>query len=83
MYIYNYYISDESMNELTVGAVAWSGDQIRFSEGILPSVIGMVNCSGDETGIVDCLHVAWPPCGRFADAGVLCQGKHGEDIAIS
>lgn len=73
----------ESVNERITGAVAWSGDQIRFSEGVLPSVVGMVNCSGDETEIVDCHHVAWPSCGRFDDAGVFCLGNSGEDIATS
>lgn len=42
--------------------------------------MGMVNCSGDEARIVDCHYVAWPQCGRFSDAGVFCQGKHGEGI---
>lgn len=68
------YKSANSVNELPLGAVAWSREQIRFSEGILPSLMGMVNCSGDETGVVDCNHVALPPCERFSDAGVICQG---------
>lgn len=49
--------------------------QIRFSEGTLPSVIGNVNCTGDEAGLVYCHHVVSPPCDRFSDAGVFCQGK--------
>lgn len=71
------------MVEHTIGAIAWSGDQIRFSEGVLPSVMGMVNCSGDESRIVDCHHAASPPCGRFSDAGVFCQGEYySEDTVI-
>ena len=57
------------------GAVAWRGEQIPFSEGTLSSLIGMVNCSGDEVDRLECHHVLSPLCGRFSDAGVVCQGK--------
>ena len=67
---------------LYLGAVAWSKEQIRFSEGTSPSVIGMVNCSGDEVEILDCHHIVSPPCGRFSDAGVICQGKEGFNTIV-
>ena len=73
--VHNYSIGGECVVEHTIGAIAWSGDEIRFSEGVLPSVMGMVNCSGDELRIIDCHHAASPPCGRFSDAGVFCQGE--------
>ena len=63
------------MNGNIAGAVAWQREHNIFNEGVLSSVIGMVNCSGGESKIVNCDHIVFPPCGRYSDAGVLCQGK--------
>ena len=66
--------SDNSPHKyLTIaGAIAWHG---LFSERTLPALIGTVNCSGDESGILNCHHVDSPRCDRFSDAEVICQGK--------
>ena len=45
-------------------------------------MIGRVSCSGDEVEIIDCHHVVSPPCGRFSDAGVICQGKSSRYLAV-
>ena len=59
------------------GAIAITGGQ--FSNASVPVVIGRVECVGNETGILRCLHVgdtddAVTQCDPNEIAAVKCQG---------
>ena len=48
-----------------------------FGENSLPFVLGGVNCSGSERGLLDCPRIqAYDVgCSAYQDAGVVCQGN--------
>ena len=46
-------------------------------EGDLLAQLGGLECMGNESDIFDCPHSGdVTTCGRFSDAGVVCQGKY-------
>jgi len=47
-----------------------------YAEGNLPTHINTVSCRGAETLLLNCPfnNVAVGSCGRFEDAGIICQG---------
>ena len=48
-----------------------------FGENRLPFVLGGVNCSGSEQGLLDCPRIQSNSvsCSAYQDAGVVCQGE--------
>ena len=56
------------------GAIALNNSP--YAEGSLPTHINTVSCRGAETLLLDCPfnNVAVGSCGRFEDAGIICQG---------
>ena len=61
------------------GAIAISGGQ--FSNPLVPVVIGNVECTGEETGLLQCSHVtdsnqAVSECDPRENAAVSCQGNN-------
>ena len=45
-----------------------------FSEGISSAIVMSVNCSGTETGILECGHESTSQGYHCDTAGVVCQG---------
>ena len=47
-----------------------------FSEEVAPLLLRDVSCTGTESTLLNCTHNTRPQylCGRFEDAGVVCQG---------
>ena len=47
-----------------------------FDEGVVPSLVSMVNCTGSETSILDCTGVVTTTGSGFScpTSGVICQG---------
>lgn len=59
---------------LTTGAIAIRDES--FSENLAPLLLSNVNCSGNETALLECQYNTPPNyyCDRLEDAGVVCQG---------
>lgn len=59
-----------------VGAIALTNTQ--FAEGINRVSITSQNCVGTEDSLASCsdLGGASGSCGRFEDAGIVCQGMY-------
>ena len=47
-----------------------------FSEEVAPLLLRDVSCTGTESTLLNCTYNTRPQylCGRFEDAGVVCQG---------
>ena len=65
------------------GAIAISGG--RFSEASVSILVGSVECSGSESGLLECAHVtgsdeAVTQCDPSESAAVACQGEFGNVI---
>ena len=60
---------------LSTGAVVLKPNN-PFDEGTLPTAINYLECTGDEAQLSDCRinTELVSSCGRFADAGLACQG---------
>jgi len=63
-----------SAMSMMAGAIALNNS--LYAEGNLPTHINTVSCRGAETLLLDCPfnNVAVGSCGRFEDAGIICQG---------
>jgi hypothetical protein len=59
---------------LPIGAIALTDAQ--FAEGTSPVLITSQNCLGTEESLTDCTNLGddTGSCGRFEDAGIVCQG---------
>lgn len=59
-----------------IGAIALTTTQ--FAEGIKPVSITSQNCVGTEDSLAACsdLGDVLGSCGRFEDAGIVCQGTY-------
>ena len=45
----------------------------HFGQGTGPTLLGDVDCVGNETRLVDCQYTATPNCIHGEDAGVSCK----------
>ena len=45
-----------------------------FSEGVIPGLVSLVNCSGAEKEILECAHIESLQGLSCDPAGVICQG---------
>ena len=59
-----------------VGAIAVEGSE--FSGTGRTTVIGAVNCTGNESNILDCPYETLPTTCGGGVAGIICQGKQKE-----
>ena len=52
-----------------------------FSEEVAPLLLTDVSCTGTESTLLNCTYNTRPQylCGRFEDAGVVCQGVYSCD----
>lgn len=59
---------------LYIGATAFSNAFYGMTVG--PIHVSNVECTGNETGLIDCVYDSIPStgCDHSDDAGVLCQG---------
>ncbi len=59
---------------VTIGAVVLNDNP--YSEGTLPSLVNSLSCDGTEEYLLEC-NTDQPArsCGRYEDAGVVCQGN--------
>ena len=55
------------------GAIAIAGGVFR--EENLPTLLGSVNCTGNEVSLLECQHNVETVCANTADSGVICQGE--------
>ena len=56
-----------------------------FSEEVAPLLLTDVSCAGTESTLLNCTYNTRPQylCGRFEDAGVVCQGMYTCDSLSS
>lgn len=61
---------------ILAGAIALTGVHNEFREAELLTLIGNVNCHGNENNLLDCSfnNVSSDSCGPLDDVGVICQG---------
>ena len=64
----------DSTLPLITGAIGLSNEV--FSEEVAPLLLTDVSCTGTESTLLNCTYNTRPQylCGRFEDAGVVCQG---------
>ena len=48
-----------------------------FGQGSGAVVLNNVQCTGSETGLIDCISGPVSSCGHSEDAGVRCQERSG------
>ena len=58
---------------LNVGVVSYGG--AHFGAGVGPVHMNYVQCSGSETGLLQCTHSTESSCSHSNDAGVQCPGS--------
>ena len=80
-------ITDSSKHQLlhfcvfcSIGAQAYNF--AYFGEGSGPINLDNVQCTGNETLLVDCPHVTAHNCFHFEDAGVVCANSSCTDRSI-
>ena len=57
----------------------------EFPEGNKPEAVNAIVCTGTELSVVDCQIVieGSESCGRFEDAGIVCQSKFQNHVAVN
>jgi len=58
----------------SIGAIALQGS---YTEGVLPTNINDLNCTGSEDNVLECPHngIVGYTCNHYQDAAVICQGN--------